>query len=555
MHEQNESNDDRILAIADMNNNNNNAASYDEALAWFITSLINPADLDYTKLQKIGKYLGLSFGAASGVIAGPLAYAFSHFLTNNLHIDNSKTEIILSIFAGSTAAAAIMALSARLASIVAINLLAKTPEIKKQFRRVNYQWEDLFQYSYLTLTTTIGSLSGSPTIYITNKFFSKYIGPAAIIIDIPTALSLAVVRSWALEKVASGLLRPILTPIHDRILGREKALTKQMRSFILKQLAITTQKINGISDAEANQLLHKIYGDDHKIKNIIYLFDSNQFNSRTVTQPANMHSKLKSATGFLGALIGFITPFSSYPLGKAAANAFCDLVGIEDKDFREHFARTVGTCSYIGLSCLAAFATKNKFEEFYKWCARFPQNITKLFSSEGRSSIAVKLVILDMLVLFISACSATPRAELNRETVDTDQFYAPIVIIAALISGFATDYWALDEFINEYFQKRTTKQSLIALVNQMMADITLMDAQYVRAIMDVIAPNDASNLINNPVKPIYHRNYKGIFFKSENNSDQNDELETKRLLSANINNDPIKGEPEFQGNPRFCGII
>jgi hypothetical protein len=460
-------------------------------IKWAAESFNSSSATQLPRIQQIARYSGLVSGAISGMVAGPLGYYFGESMVEN--VDSKFFRTAASGYFGATAAAAIMALSARISANTWSNALSKTPKIKQELAKKGCSLGDVPKYTLTALSYVIGSLSAAPTVYVTHEFFANYMDNFALLFDIPTLLSLATVLSWTMEKTTSQIFHPLGGLVAKLFASEEQIVLRAIKSSLINKLHRSINIVKGLTDDEASQLASIIidnntadsYDQKQTVKSLKYVFNPNMLPILSNKKPLE-DSKLQRVFGLLGALTGLLTPYASYPLGKTASNAIWDLCGVTDIDFREHSGRMFGVSAYMGLAALGAFATLISFEKFYSWVMQIPSNLRKLCDRNEPTNFSLKSLAYDALVLIIAIGSATPRAELNREQMDPDAFYTPIFIGSALISGFASDYWAIDQFILDNISKKSNKQHLIGLISNMANDLQDFDDKHIAALNNTL---------------------------------------------------------------------
>ncbi len=455
-------------------------------LEWIKNNLATPQDIKPVGRQKVARVAGLVCGGISSFITAPLGYNFGLYVADMANVDDYISRNIFGVYFGATAAVALIALSARISANVWSDFLVDTPQSTKTLSKKDFDVSSVGKLAYNSAILATGAISSTPTVYITHEFFSKYMGYGALILDIPTFLSLSTVRAWSLNKLITGYA-PLMNGILNKFSDEEKALIRNIRSKLVTQLQNSINIVKAFNEEEINRFWSTAFEDGNQ--GIVALNDKEGsfqleesrlverikliFNIRTASSsPAVADSLIKNFFGFLGVGVGALTPYASYPLGVAVSDALWDYFNVQDENFRAHSAHTFGVCSYLGLAALSSYASKLSFENFFDWGKKLLTN-KNVIPSTSCSDITARSVIskfLDLLIFITALSSSTPRAELNEEYIDNSEFYKPIFVISALISGFATDYWAINSFIAD-MQAKSKKTLTIDLMGRMKTDI------------------------------------------------------------------------------------
>lgn len=446
-----------------------------------------------THRQRIGEIAGLISGGISGVICGPLGYDFGMYIADQLNVTDPGSRNFYGYYFGGTAALALVALSARISAKVWSDMLAITPKYKQSMMPKELDLAKISDYALIFLATFAGTLSSMPTVYITHQYFVNSMGYGVYTLDIPTFLSLSTVRSWSLYNLVTPVFASLGSKILNRFSSGEKKLIRDIRGKLIEQLQQSISIINSLTDDEIKRLISAVFTDEYSgtqiaaeenvsiFNKVATLFNPSAFKT-SGTLPKPEVSYVKYIFDFLGVTAGILTPYASYPIGVAVSDSLCDALNIQDTSFREHSARTFGVCSYMGLAALSAYASKISFEKFYFWGKNLPKNTKESCQKNSVTSITCSSVlkqVLEAIVMVVALGSSTPRAQLNQEYISDKEFYKPIFVISALISGFSTDYWGIEQFIADYFKKKTDKQLIVQTVTKIKNDIASFDDNHV----------------------------------------------------------------------------
>ncbi|HVV67686.1 MAG TPA: hypothetical protein VG895_05640 [Patescibacteria group bacterium] len=231
----------------------------DPQAKWLKSQLTRPDEIKTSSLQKFGKAAGLVCGGISSFITGPLGYSFGLYVAELINIDDPTSKSVVGFYFGGTAAFALIALQARISSNTWEQLLETTPDYKKALQEKACDGGKVAEYSYLAMVVTTGAISATPTVYITEEYFSKYIGYGSLVFDAATFLSLATARSWSLDKMLRGLFSPLINKALNKLSSEEKKLIEEIRAGLIQQLEKTINIVKTFNPTEVDQFWHDTY--------------------------------------------------------------------------------------------------------------------------------------------------------------------------------------------------------------------------------------------------------------------------------------------------------
>ena len=468
-----------------------------------------------TTKQKVAGALGVLGGVLSTPWTLPLTYEFGLLLSDYAAVkeNNTREAIAYTTAAFSGVGTAIM--FGRMTHFVLQQLAAPPNETISPISIPDYLNIKKF---FMVLLWVSAGLSAIPSTYISCADFIKPMGAWALVFIVPSFGTLLARNGWGLANLfalifASKLFMLLKEKITNCISKTdEQKNIQEMRNFFIKELRDSSNIVAQLTIDEVAQITSDIFAEQRskltlldKTKKLVHL----QPASRILTPKQNSFGKQLS--GYLGGAVGALSTWSFFPLGKDGSNELMDYLDIHNQTIRADSALFFATSATIFVGALYIYTTLDTFEKFYEWFSKLPERAKKLFdrceraiqnknSQEEPQSINYKERLklgLGVLNAIVSFAGSGPLTMMTKDNIDSEVFYAPVVIACAFIGAFSTKLWIVDNLIDEILDGKSKRKKLLNAITKMIQLLPNLRDEHIKALYtEVIENNESVNTMN-----------------------------------------------------------
>lgn len=402
--------------------------------------------------KKVAVISGIIFGGLSSVINVKFSYKFGESLTSNV-------PMLGAIYFSSATAITVGALMIDFTQDLFCKILLPSSQAYEKITIMRKCDKSAY---YLNLVLIVGA-SVTASIYswyLSDLEFSHDLRSASYFIILPTFVGNFAATFWSAKNQLSMLYYFSRVKIGKTLslsrINQELLLVHFLESIIryIKQLPKETAKV--------------LYEQIINIANIDDLLTFLNENGG-VKELSGKNSKSYCERFFegLGVVVGGVSAYSLFPIGKATGEWLAGHLGIQDENTINNFSNTIGSISYLCSALLSMYTTKIGFEKVY--------NALIECKKKQKCSDQISLALFGKTVLALSTTSS--RLELVLEYMKNGEVGVILVGICAVIGPVATFFWGLDKTINKVFPKEEDEQSKICiLLNNMIEVIPKMSA-------------------------------------------------------------------------------
>ncbi|MBX9703151.1 MAG: hypothetical protein K2X39_03265 [Silvanigrellaceae bacterium] len=270
-----------------------------------------------------------------------------------------------------------------------------------------------------------GMISAVPLTYYTHKIWFPRISYGALLFDIPMFYVKTFSDVWSLNAITNVFFRymPKIT------------LTKDNKDII-------------VSEENPMFALNNLGGDD----NMEEMRNSEQKSLIPTSQPKSQKNFYNNTflllTQLAGTIIGGVSIAYLEPMSMDGMNMILNKMKINNQTA----TAVLAYYATIAAGALTAYATADSFGKFYDFSVNTPAFIKNFWASEinireikWKDFLQSRGMIASYSAI-ISIFAAAPTVELSLKYLGNHDDFDRLILASAIISPFALDFWALDEF-------------------------------------------------------------------------------------------------------------
>lgn len=430
---------------------------------WTIEKLVF---VEKTKDEKLLGSIGLIFGALSFAFSGVLGYKFGEKASNYFGVSSSPgKEIIASLFSFS----AYMPLAMLCAphaketfEYLYSTFKNKNPHLRK------YPTEKVKAYvAGQIIVWTLGILAAADSTQLTHELFSPYLGEFVYPLDGITQIAMTILRAWSLNNfiniayiTGENLFNFYFPP------KKVKHLTKA-RNDLTENLEKAIRIISMQDESALGDFYDFLSKEDQCIMNYFNIGEYKDFQQGEKEIKNNSYRVGKTIFSWIGSGIGALSINGFIPPAEDIGYILADFFDISDSGVRQSFANLFAASISICFGALTTYACHKTFGSFYDWGVSKAACLFNWGSEpapKNNNKHHLKTLVI-FIALLISAGSAIPATELALTYTD-GQAKRLIFSVTAFIGLFATDYYPLEQFIDDKFNGQTKKGQLLAVCDR-----------------------------------------------------------------------------------------
>ena len=461
-----------------------------------IDSIVNSLEKQYKNLideksaMKLSRYFGYSIGFLGSAIVPPYSYQFGERISNYFFGDhNHAWEIFISVYFSVVSTITLGSLGINVCGEIfpeTLQLIHDNPFNKIKVRSSK---EKIYLSIGMSAVVLLSLISNIPGTYLTDQAYRDLSPLLAVIFDVANQIAWSTVSAWSLYAIPEQIYKEFASDFCFE--------SKNPRSNLFKKTDNLLKEISFATEQELNNLQMEFFPEDKFTTSSLFKlvqFKSNFPSSRTIK------SRLRKLIGTLGMMIGMVSMFFYYPIGKASGQMLAKFLRIED--YSLYFEAFMAITTYSSQVTPAMLGTKHVFELVYDRIGNLcviknsksgqPIQEPLLYQRETQQQPSlfwpkIKAIFYVLIVFFFAITASSYRAELTAE-------YAPnsasglFLIALSSISASCIGWWSLDKFASNI-----TKKSDISLQSKLMqrtglfrVTIDKMDDRHLNALMSII---------------------------------------------------------------------
>jgi hypothetical protein len=465
--------------------------SYHQEIKAIVSSLRKQEkNLNEEKLSiKLARYFGYGIGFFGNAIVPYYTYQFGKRVSNYFLGDkNPSLQVFLTLYFAIVPTITLGSLGVNVCGEMFPETLQLTHDNPFKEIKLHSRKEKTFRWLGFGAALFLSIISNIPGTYLTDKAYREMNPLLAVIFDIANQIAWSTVSAWSLYAVPEQIYKEFVNDFCFE--------TKNPRANLLKKLDQLLKTISVATEQELFLIQEEFFPDDQFTNDSLTHFIQFEPHWPVVN---TMKSRLRKLIGVLGMVVGMVSIFYYYPIGKSCGEIMARLLNLEDQTpYIEIF---MGVTNYSSQATLAILSTKYVFGLVYDRIGNLcitknpHRNQINLQApllnyheiQQPKSSLLwpkIKAFLYGLAILFFAITASSYRAELTAEYVPDTAFGMFLIAISA-VGASCLGSWSLDRLAHKF--KKTADISPQSKLTQRMGLLRLtvdkMDDQHLKALI------------------------------------------------------------------------
>lgn len=460
-------------------------------------------------LMKSARYFGYVIGFLGNAIVAPYTYQFGQRVSNFIVADdNTFWKACISAYFSIVSTITLGSLGLNVCGEIfpeTIQLFYDNPfkEIKVRERK-----EKLIIMLGLTTTIVLSIISNVAGTYLTDLAYREYSPFLALIFDFANQLAWTTVSAWSFYTLPAQIYKEIRNDLYLELKD-----SKNIRFNLRLKCDNLLKNLTSFTEEEIHQFQKEFFPEDKFTP--LSLIRLTQYKANFPVYP-RLNNKLRISISLLGMLLGTISIYFYYPVGKASGRMFAEWFNLNQNSI--YFETFMGVITYSSQAALAMMTSKSVFGIIYDRIGNLcisnsnknrPIALQEPLVNQNESHpkptsiwTKIKTILYIMTILLFALTASSYRAEVTTEYVPNSSVGLFLVIISAL-GAFCLGSWSLDRLADKLnqFSNFTLQSKLIQKVGLLCYTLDKMDDKHLNALVADMNVDSATseNILDLPV--------------------------------------------------------
>lgn len=450
--------------------------------------------MDEKSSMKLARYFGYTVGLLGNAVVPPYTYQFgqriSHFLFDD---DNSAGKILVSLYFSVVATVTLGSLGINVCGEIFPESLQVVYDNPFKQIKVRHLKEKISVALGLSAAILCSIVSNIPGTYLTDQAYREFSPFIAVILDIVNQIAWSTVSAWALYAVPEQIYKEFM---------RDFSLeSKNLRSDLFNKIDKLTKAVALATEHELYNMQMEFFPEDKFTSSSLINIIQYQTN---LPPGLTTKSRLRKSIAVTGMMIGAVSIFFYYPVGKSSGHMLANLLGMED--YGIYFEILMAITNYCSQATLAILSTKQVFELIYdrlgNLCVKNNIKSNQIILQEPLLSQReiqqqtalfwpkVKAFLYDLAIAAFAVTASSYKAEMTAEYVPGSAGGIFLTAISA-IGASCLGGWSLDRLANKFTNRThvSLQSKLLRRIGLLRLTVDHMDERHLEALSSTTGLN------------------------------------------------------------------